>query len=217
MSPRRGQQPTERRKQTKRRHGAPGAAFFCACKPIFRLARSYFFLFQIFYTGRIADSEDFRLGIRVDKRIEGVIEALLFQLLALESLFLRCDRRKWSRFPDWTPEERISLWISESSFFEKQDRLSPHRGPQSVFPTFIELFLFYYFYLISIAPPGTRFVSRFCEVCIVYIRGFYLWSTRDVSFDTRFWSLFSYRNQLIYEANVSILPSKNDEKTGNKI
>ena len=68
----------------------------------------------------------------------------------------------------------------------------------------------------SIAPPGTRFVSRFCEVCIVYRRGFYLWSTRDVSFDTRFWSLFSYRNQMIYEANVSILPSKNDEKPGTK-
>lgn len=151
------------------------------------------------------------------QRITGVIETLLSLLLALESLFLRCDRRKWSCFPDWKSEERISLQISEGFFFEKQNRLSPHRGPQSVFPTFIELFLFYYFYLISIAPPGTRFVSRFCEVCIVYRRGFYLWSTRDVSFDTRFWSLFSYRNQLIYEANVSILPSKNDEKTGNKI
>ena len=111
----------------------------------------------------------------------------------------------------------LSLGNIRSHFWETRDRLCPRRGPQSVFPTFIELFLFYYFYLISIAPPGTRFVSRFCEVCIVYRRGFYLWSTRDVSFDTRFWSLFSYRNQLIYEANVSILPSKNDEKTGNKI
>ena len=43
------------------------------------------------------------------KRIEGVIETLLSLLLALESLFLRRDRRKWSRFPDWKPEERISL------------------------------------------------------------------------------------------------------------
>ena len=108
------------------------------------------------------------------KRIEGVFVARFFQLLALESLFLRRDRRKWSRFPDWKPEERISLKISEGFFFEKQNRLSPRRGPQSVFPTFIELFLFYYFYLISIAPPGTRFVSRFCEVRIVYRRGFYL-------------------------------------------
>ena len=43
------------------------------------------------------------------KRVEGVIETLLSLLLALESLFLRRDRRKWSRFPDWKPEERISL------------------------------------------------------------------------------------------------------------
>ena len=43
------------------------------------------------------------------KLIEGVFGALFFQLLALESLFLRRDRRKWSRFPDWKPEERISL------------------------------------------------------------------------------------------------------------
>ena len=87
----------------------PPALRSFACKPIFRPVRSYFFLFQLFYTSRIADSEDFRFGIRVGKRIEGVIEALLFQLLAPERLFLRCDRRKWSRFPDWKPEERISL------------------------------------------------------------------------------------------------------------
>ena len=43
------------------------------------------------------------------KRIEGVIEALLSLLLAPESLILRRDRRKWSRLPDWKPEERTSL------------------------------------------------------------------------------------------------------------
>ena len=87
MSPGKGQ-PTERCKQTNGATVPPALRSF-ACKPIFRSVRSYFFLFQLFYTGRIADSEDFRLGIRVGKRIEGVIEALLFQLLAPESLFLR--------------------------------------------------------------------------------------------------------------------------------
>ena len=80
-----------------------------ACKSIFRSALSCIFLFQHVCVGRIAGSEDFRLGIRVGKRIEGVFVARFFQLLALESLFLRRDRRKWSRFPDWKPEERISL------------------------------------------------------------------------------------------------------------
>ena len=80
-----------------------------ACKPIFRSALPCIFLFQHVCVGRIAGSEDFRLGIRVGKRIEGVFVARFFQLLALESLFLRRDRRKWSCFPDWNPEERISL------------------------------------------------------------------------------------------------------------
>ena len=80
-----------------------------ACKSIFRSALSCIFLFQHVCVGRIAGSEDFRLGIRVGKRIEGVIETLLSLLLASESLILRRDRRKWSRFPDWKPEERISL------------------------------------------------------------------------------------------------------------
>lgn len=80
-----------------------------ACKPIFRSALPCIFLFQHVCVGRIADSEDFRLGNPGGHRIEGVIEALLSLLLASESLFLRRDRRKWSRFPDWKPEERISL------------------------------------------------------------------------------------------------------------
>ena len=80
-----------------------------ACKPIFRSALPCIFLFQHVCVGRIAGSEDFRLGNPGGHRIEGVVGVLLFQLLALESLFLRRDRRKWSRFPDWKPEERISL------------------------------------------------------------------------------------------------------------
>ena len=107
MSLRKGKQPTENHKSARQSHAVPLSLRSCACKPIFRPVRSYF-LFQLFYTSRIADSEDFKLGIRVGKRIEGVIEALLFLLLAPESLFLRCDRRKWSCFPVWTPEKRIS-------------------------------------------------------------------------------------------------------------
>ena len=71
-----------------------------ACKPIFRSALPCIFLFQHVCVGRIAGSEDFRLGNPGGHRIEGVVGVLLFQLLALESLFLRRDRRKWSRFPD---------------------------------------------------------------------------------------------------------------------
>lgn len=110
----------------------------------------------------------------------------------------------------------LSLGNIRSHFWETRDRLCPRRGPQSVFLTFIELFLFYYFYLIGIPPPGTRFRSRLGEACILHRRGFYLRCTRDVSFGTRFWSLFSYRNWVIYEVNVTIFPLKNDEKTETK-
>ena len=87
--------------------------------------RSYFFLFQLFYTSRIDDSEDFKLGIRVGKRIEGVIESLLFQLLAPESLFLRRDRRKWSRFPDWKPEEYFAVNIRRLFLRKAESTESP--------------------------------------------------------------------------------------------
>ena len=98
MSPRKGKQPTEYHKSARQSHDVPLALRSFACKPIFRLTRSYFFLFQLFYTGRIVDSEDFRLGNPGGHRKEGVVGVLIFQLLAPESPFLRCDRRKWSRF-----------------------------------------------------------------------------------------------------------------------
>lgn len=80
-----------------------------ACKPIFRSALPCIFLFQHVCVGRIAGSEDFRLGQPSGQRITGVIETLLSLLLAPESLFLRRNRRKRISFPDWNPEERISL------------------------------------------------------------------------------------------------------------
>ena len=107
MSPKRGKNNRETLKEQGRIVILALRSF--ACKPIFRSALPCIFLFQHVCVGRIAGSEDFRLGIRVGKRIEGVFVARFFQLLALESLFLRRDRRKWSCFPDWNPEERISL------------------------------------------------------------------------------------------------------------
>ena len=109
MSRRKGEQPTENHKSARQSHSVPLSLRSFTCKPIFRLARSYFFLFQHVCVGRIACSEDFRLGNPGGHRIEGVVGVLIFQLLALESLFLRCDQRKWRCFPVWTPEKRISL------------------------------------------------------------------------------------------------------------
>ena len=109
MSPRKGEQPTENHKSARQRHAVPLSLRSCACKPIFRSALPCIFQFQHVCVGRIAGSEDFRLGNSGGHRIEGVVGVLLFQLLALESLFLRRNRRKWSCFPDWKPEERISL------------------------------------------------------------------------------------------------------------
>ena len=117
MSPGKGQ-PTERCKQTNGATVPPALRSF-ACKPIFRSVRSYFFLLQHVCAIRMPGSEGFRRGIQVGKRIEGVIEALLFQLLAPQSLFLRRDRRKWSSVPDRKPEERSSLQISERFFLQE--------------------------------------------------------------------------------------------------
>lgn len=140
MSPGKGQ-PTERGKQT---NGAtvPPALHSFACKPIFRSVRSYFFLFQHVCAIRMPGSEGFRLGNLSRQRIVGVLGTLLFQIFALENLFACQDRRKWSSVPDRKPEERSSLQISERFFFKKHDRLGPRRGPQSVFLTFMNLFLF---------------------------------------------------------------------------
>lgn len=94
LSPRKGEQPTEEHKSARQSHDVPLSLRSFACKPIFRSARPCIFLFQHVCVGRIAGSEDFRLGNPGGHRIEGVVGVLLFQLLALESLFLRCDRRK---------------------------------------------------------------------------------------------------------------------------
>ena len=80
-----------------------------ACKPIFRSALPCIFLFQHVCTGRIVGSEDFGHRNLNGQRIAGVVGAQLFLFLVFESLRLRRDRRKWSHFPDWKPEERISL------------------------------------------------------------------------------------------------------------
>lgn len=109
MSPRKGEQPTEDHKSARQSHGALWLCVFLSVNPFRGIARPYFFLFQHVCAGRIAGSEDFRLGIRVGKRIEGVFVALFFQLLAPESLFLRRNRRKRISFPDWKLEERTSL------------------------------------------------------------------------------------------------------------
>ena len=79
MSPGKGQ-PTERCKQTTGATVPPALRSF-ACKPIFRSVRSYFFLFQHVCAIRMPGSEGFRLGIRVGKRIEGVIEACFSSFL----------------------------------------------------------------------------------------------------------------------------------------
>ena len=109
MSPRKGEQPTKNHKSARQRHAVPLSLRSCACKPIFRSALPCIFLFQHVCVGRIAGSEDFRLGNPGGHRIEGVFVARFFQLLAPESLILRRDRRKRINFPDWNPEERISL------------------------------------------------------------------------------------------------------------
>lgn len=87
----------------------PPALRSCACKPIFRSVRSYFFLFQHVCASRMPGSEGFRHGNLSRQRIVGVLGTLLFQIFALENLFLRRDRRKWNSVPDRKPEERISL------------------------------------------------------------------------------------------------------------
>ena len=140
MSPGKGQ-PTERCKQTNGATVPPALRSF-ACKPIFRSVRPYFFLFQHVCAIRMPGSEGFRLGNLSRQRIVGVLGTLLFQIFALENLFACRDRRNWSSVPIESQRNVVPCRYQSVFFFKKHDRLGPRRGPQSVFLTFINLFLF---------------------------------------------------------------------------
>ena len=69
-----------------------------------------------------------------------VLGALLFQIFVLEKLFACQDLRKVSFLIE--SRRNVVPCKYQKVFFKKQDRLGPRRGPQSVFLTFINLFLF---------------------------------------------------------------------------